>query len=529
VQQKKKKKKKKKKILFKMTRLLRVSVPSSKADLVHNVLLKHPATYTVRRFEGIDGNELMTCKTEVKFMSSVLDALSAVGVGVGATKEHEHGGPRQYRNAMKLRRRRRAQKQQQQNMDQNVDDENENENGRIAYNVVDDDDLLTMTEHESEAARIQDGAELGADMSASALLKRGGGGYGHIDIMHLQSCIPPLRAYKAPRKGRAYRMSERMSIQEIYQSIDKEIHMTFDYLALCVIGALISAVGLIQNSSAVVVASMLVSPLMFPIMGMCFGTMIHDKSMIWVSFRNVMVGVFLMFLIGFLVGLVMAPFRDDITWPTDEMTSRGTWGSLVGGVAVAIPSGAGVAIAITGAISATLVGVAIAAALLPPIVNSAMNIAFGLVLVMSNDSTSVGDQVYAGNDLIDIGGYSFALYIINWVLIYVVGILFFKLKQIEPIKQFEIADDQDDFATADETSDGGGHVQHSRHRVAMDTDGASSSYHYGTTGGGDETIEIRHADDVDADDDDDDDDEENVSSDASSYHSEHLHLLRAHK
>jgi uncharacterized membrane protein len=52
------------------------------------------------------------------------------------------------------------------------------------------------------------------------------------------------------------------------------------------------------------------------------------------------------------------------------MSSRGTAYSLIGGIFVAIPSGAGVTIALTGGISSTLIGVAISAALLPPIVRS---------------------------------------------------------------------------------------------------------------------------------------------------------------
>jgi uncharacterized membrane protein len=53
----------------------------------------------------------------------------------------------------------------------------------------------------------------------------------------------------------------------------------------------------------------------------------------------------------------------------------------VAGIFVAIPSGAGVAIALTGGISSTLVGVAISAALLPPIANSGMCVTVGVLEV----------------------------------------------------------------------------------------------------------------------------------------------------
>lgn len=63
---------------------------------------------------------------------------------------------------------------------------------------------------------------------------------------------------------------------------------------------------------------------------------------------------------------------------SEEIESRGRPLSLVGGLFVAIPSGMGVALGITGGGVNALVGVAISAALLPPIVNSGLCWAFAL-------------------------------------------------------------------------------------------------------------------------------------------------------
>jgi hypothetical protein len=41
-----------------------------------------------------------------------------------------------------------------------------------------------------------------------------------------------------------------------------------DYLALLAISSILAAIGLITNSTVVIVASMLVSPIMGPVMGM---------------------------------------------------------------------------------------------------------------------------------------------------------------------------------------------------------------------------------------------------------------------
>ena len=62
------------------------------------------------------------------------------------------------------------------------------------------------------------------------------------------------------------------------------------------------------------------------------------------------------------------------TWPfvleSTQIRSRGSAASLVSGTLVAVPSGFAVVLAMTGGSTNALVGVAIAAALLPPIVNA---------------------------------------------------------------------------------------------------------------------------------------------------------------
>ena len=66
-----------------------------------------------------------------------------------------------------------------------------------------------------------------------------------------------------------------MAVEEIYEAVDSQSHLTFDYLLFCFVAAMISGVGLITESSVTVVASMLVSPLMGPILGVTFGVTVR--------------------------------------------------------------------------------------------------------------------------------------------------------------------------------------------------------------------------------------------------------------
>lgn len=82
--------------------------------------------------------------------------------------------------------------------------------------------------------------------------------FGSIDIWALQSTKPIMASYAtAPGpKRRNYRVHDRMTVEEIFASVDEQSHLTFDYLCNTFVAALIAAVGLLTDSSVTVVASM---------------------------------------------------------------------------------------------------------------------------------------------------------------------------------------------------------------------------------------------------------------------------------
>ena len=104
-----------------------------------------------------------------------------------------------------------------------------------------------------------------------------GVGFGHIDVVPLSSTKPRIATFRGTKpKHQRWMVSDRMSYDEVINSlkhmnsglifivswkqmveqIDSGIHLTFDYLALIAVGALICASGLLTNSAVNVVASM---------------------------------------------------------------------------------------------------------------------------------------------------------------------------------------------------------------------------------------------------------------------------------
>lgn len=149
----------------------------------------------------------------------------------------------------------------------------------------------------------------------------------------------------------------------------------FDFIALISLSTLIAALGLVRNSGAVVIGAMLVAPLMTPLVGIGFALIQGNNQLIRQSLRSLLFGFALAFIIGVLVGASVHftgfdELRDLASIPA-EMLSRGQPNFL--DLLVAFVSGIAGAYAMgrPNLVSA-LPGVAIAAALVPPIATSGM-------------------------------------------------------------------------------------------------------------------------------------------------------------
>jgi uncharacterized hydrophobic protein (TIGR00271 family) len=187
---------------------------------------------------------------------------------------------------------------------------------------------------------------------------------------------------------RKFRVSERMTIDEIAVFIEDGGRLTFNFLALVACASIIAGVGLLYDSATIVIASMLVSPLLGPILSITFGLAIWSRPIMCRGIRNECIGVIISFVIGMLMGFISAGSMTG-GHHSFEMESRGQLSGLVAGLFVALASGFAVVLGITtGGINA-IVGTAISISLLPPIVNSGIYLALSLVISHSVTATSL--------------------------------------------------------------------------------------------------------------------------------------------
>jgi uncharacterized hydrophobic protein (TIGR00271 family) len=149
----------------------------------------------------------------------------------------------------------------------------------------------------------------------------------------------------------------------------------FDFAALISLSTLIAALGLARNSGAVVIGAMLVAPLMTPLVAIGFSLVQGNEKLIRSAIKSVLLGFTVAFAIGATLGL-MLHFSAPTLQATTEMYGR-DWPNFLD-LIVALASGVAGAYAMgrPNLVSA-LPGVAIAAALVPPIATSGLALTMG--------------------------------------------------------------------------------------------------------------------------------------------------------
>jgi len=147
----------------------------------------------------------------------------------------------------------------------------------------------------------------------------------------------------------------------VYKGVYKGAQPDTDYFVMMGLAAMIATYGLLQGSAAVIIGAMLVAPLFTPILAISLAVVRGDIRLLWIALESALKGIALA--IGLAVLLTaLSPLRS----VTPEITAR--INPNLFDLAVALISGAAGAYAVAREDVATaLPGVAIAAALVPPL------------------------------------------------------------------------------------------------------------------------------------------------------------------
>lgn len=154
----------------------------------------------------------------------------------------------------------------------------------------------------------------------------------------------------------------------------------FTYYAMTIFSAIVAAAGLLLDSPAVVVGAMVIAPQVGSALISSVGMALDDRRMIWLGFRDQFVGLGLAIVGAFVFGIslkngqIVTSVLDVST--VGQISKRISPGLL--SMSVAFCAGAAGAFGLATALPVSLVGVMIAAALIPAAAAVGIGLAWGL-------------------------------------------------------------------------------------------------------------------------------------------------------
>ena len=177
--------------------------------------------------------------------------------------------------------------------------------------------------------------------------------------------------------------------EEIWNDVWEQAQTDQTYLVFVVLSTIVAALGLVQDNVAVVVGAMVIAPLLGPNLAFAVGVALGDRGLILRALKTNVFGLGIAFAFSVLIGLI---------WPLnmDSAELMGRADVNFGGMAIALASGAAAALSLVTGVSAALVGVMVAVALLPPTAAiglflgaGEMSLAMGALLLLAVNIVSV--------------------------------------------------------------------------------------------------------------------------------------------
>ena len=175
------------------------------------------------------------------------------------------------------------------------------------------------------------------------------------------------------------------------------------------LSTVVAAIGLHHNSLAVIIGAMVIAPLLGPNVALSLGTTLGDLSLLRQGLLAALAGIAAALAFSVLIGLLL-----EVDPTLSELASRTRLDAS--DIVLALASGCAGALAFTTGVSAALIGVMVAVALLPPLVTS------GLLLGGGHPTLAMG---------------AFSLFLVNLICVNLAGVTTFLVQGIKPTNWWE--------------------------------------------------------------------------------------------
>ena len=194
----------------------------------------------------------------------------------------------------------------------------------------------------------------------------------------------------------------RVSREELYSDVTDGSQLDPIYLAMVFLSTLVAGIGLILNDVATIIGAMVIAPLLAPNVSLALASTLGDLELGWRSLKANAAGLLLSLFVAYLMGLVFT-----VDPSSQEMISR-TMVSLKH-IIIALAAGSAGVLSFTRGVPAAIVGVMVAVALLPPLVD------VGLLLGAGYMQLAIGAAILTFTNLICINLAGVATFLIQGV------------------------------------------------------------------------------------------------------------------
>lgn len=194
-------------------------------------------------------------------------------------------------------------------------------------------------------------------------------------LFPVEATLPSVEEASPPAEelpASARRGPLRISREELHQDVSGATRISTVYVTTVALSTLVASVGLLSSSVAVVIGAMVIAPLLGPNVALSLASTLGDVSLARKALEANAVGVATALVLSVGVGM-LTPV--DPTVP--EIAMRTDVG--LGDIVLALAAGSAGSLAFTQGLSAAVIGVMVAVALLPPLVTAGLLLGSGHV------------------------------------------------------------------------------------------------------------------------------------------------------
>lgn len=196
----------------------------------------------------------------------------------------------------------------------------------------------------------------------------------------------------------------RVSREELYNDISDSVNLSGVYLAMVSFSTIVAALGMMRDSAAIVIGAMVIAPLLGPNVALALSTTLAEPQLFKKSLKTNISGIGIALLIAIVLGFFLSV--DPSVYQLESRTQV-----HLSDIALALASGAAGVLAYTIGMSAAVIGVMVAVALLPPLVTA------GLL---------IGDMQW------ELASYAILLLTTNIICVNLAAVLTFTIQGVKP-------------------------------------------------------------------------------------------------